>query len=313
LVFLNANQALGGRELELFTLDLDDSGPDFLTRLSLLIDHKKPSLIIGGAANSIGDMTAEHFRRRGILWHGPWSNSPELNDSADQNPLLILPTEDLELAALMELIKKKKPEGGAHFVHLAGSRSRAVVNLALAAAKKAGVSLTPIGVSDTLRDLKGLATPLKEAQAILLWLPPGQSAAVVRAIKPFLPPETMWLTKSLNSPSRELINLTNGHWSGLIFASVLKPQAEIEPSYNLVIRKYGLPGLSLDYQTYLGFAQGQILARALNNQGRGNLKTALTKVSTVGTLFGDSNNFQSPKRPFYLAISDRQGGWSPID
>jgi ABC-type branched-subunit amino acid transport system substrate-binding protein len=312
LVFLNANQALGGREVDLFTLDLDDSGPDFLNRLALLLDNKKPHLIVGGAANSRPVVTANFFQRRGLGWYGPWSNNPDIKTQSDNNPTLILPTEDQELTALMDHVKKVLGAGDVHFVYLEGNSATQTVTRAQSAAQKAGLTLVPLSVSDGFRNWKTLLQPLSQARAIFLWLPPGQATAIVRTLKPTLGKKTLWLTSGLNPPSQELTIMTGGHWAETIFPAVLKPQATIEDSYKHVIRKYGLPGLSLDYQTYLGFAQGQILARAIYNQGQDSLSNALSKITTSDTLLTGTSS-TNDLNLFYLAISDRKSGWRPVN
>jgi ABC-type branched-subunit amino acid transport system substrate-binding protein len=311
LVFLNANNALRGREIQLFSLDQDDSQPGFLNRLSQLIDQKKPHLAVGGAANAFPGLTANLFRRRGLLWHGPWSNSPLLASEGQPNPILLYPSEGQELSALMGHTRQTLGPVEAFFIHQKGVRSDSTVALAQATAQSAGLTLRLLAVTDEFRDWPALLPTLKEARAIFLWVPPGQAAALVRALKPSLGPGPLWLTNSLNSAGQELAMMTAGQWEGVIFPAVLIPKEAISTSYDLVIRKYGLPGLGLDYQTYLGFAQGQLLARVLSETSEPeNLADSFRRVSAEGTLL-----YQPPGEPisFYLAVSDRHGNWRPVN
>ncbi|MDR1871381.1 MAG: ABC transporter substrate-binding protein [Deltaproteobacteria bacterium] len=308
LSFLNANHGLD-REAQLFSLDMDDSHPEFLTRLGLLLDQKKPDLVVGGAASAFPRATSEFLKRRGLLWYGPWSNSQRLINQGD-NPTLLLPTEDQELAALMGYMAKTGRKE-AVFVHVKSERSKEIVVIAEATAAQNGLTLRLLPVAPEFRNWPSLLEPLKEAEAIFLWLPPGPSAAVARSLKDSLNPQTLWLTHSLNSPGHELVTMTAGLWENTIFPAVLIPKETIPPNYDVVIRKYGPPGLSLDYQTYLGFAQGQILARALKDS-KALTPESLPQTPTEGTLIfapPQAGNLAS----FYLAISDREGGWRPAN
>ncbi|MDR1086539.1 MAG: ABC transporter substrate-binding protein [Deltaproteobacteria bacterium] len=313
LFFLNANQALGGREVELFSLESDDSRPEFLNRITNLMDQKKPDLAVGGAANAFPQLTADFFRRRGILWYGPWSNRKSLSNGVDPNPLLLFPTEDQELIALMTYTRKKLGRSEILFITLNDLDSRNLIQLARTTAEMTGLTLNPLALPPEFRDWLSLAGQIGQAKAIFLWLPPGQAAAIVRTFKPRLGPETLWLTSSLNSPGQELTNMTGGLWENMIFSSILVPKQSIATAYDTVIRKYGLPGLNLDYQTYLGFAQGQLLARVLNSRDLKDLKAVFPKTSAEGTLIYRPNLSNGNwEQNFYLAQSDRQGGWRAL-
>ncbi|MDR1395889.1 MAG: ABC transporter substrate-binding protein [Deltaproteobacteria bacterium] len=314
LVFLNANQALGGREVELFSLDLDDSRPEFISRLTNLVDQKKPDLAVGGAANAFPQLTANFFRRRGIFWFGPWSNSPGLIDQTqEQNPLLLLPGEEEELEALLTYARRLLGPGReVLLIHLDDLKSRYLLQLAQKQAGRRDLTVRPLAVPAEFRDWGSLSADLDGVRAVILWVPPGQAAALVRTFKPRLSREVIWMTSSLNSPGQELTNMTGGQWENMIFASVLNPSSAISPTYEQVIRKYGLPGLNLDYQTYLGFAQGQLLARVLNSQPQ-NFRAVFPETSAQGTLLYRPDMKEGVfERNFYLAQSDRLGGWRPL-
>jgi hypothetical protein len=310
LSFLNANDALGDLEAKLFSLDSDDSLPDFASKLSYLTEMTKPHIAIGGAAHAFPQTTGDFFRRRGILWYGPWSNSLSLKNS-ENNPVLTLPTDDLEIEALMDYVGRMGITE-ATFVHSQGDQTASLATLAAAAAQVRGLTFKPLSVPLDFRNWPSLKNELQTAQAVFLWVPPGQAAAIVRSLKTQLSPQTLWLTNSLNATGHELAAMSAGFWENVVFPAVLIPKKDISQSYDLVIRKYGLPGLTLDYQTYLGFAQGQLLARAIvdSHGDPAGLRLAFSRLKTDGTLLAKSE--ATSDKPFYLAASDSRGDWRPL-
>jgi ABC-type branched-subunit amino acid transport system substrate-binding protein len=311
LSFLNANRALGGREAKLFSLESDDSLPDFAGKLEALMDSTRPQVAVGGAAHASPRATADFFRRRGLLWYGPWSNSQELK-TADGNPVLTLPTDDLEIEALMGYAGRLGLSEVA-FVHSRGGQAAGLAALAQASAKANGLGLKPLGLPLDFRNWQSLITELQGAQAVFLWVPPGQAAAIVRSLKPLLGPQALWATNSLNATGHELAAMTAGQWENVVFPAVLIPKKDIPRGYDFVIHKYGLPGLTLDYQAYLGFAQGQLLARALaeSDGDPARLRQAFANLRADGTILAPPP--AAGGKSFYLAASDARGDWRALE
>jgi ABC-type branched-subunit amino acid transport system substrate-binding protein len=303
--------------VELYALDIDDSFPEFQETLSKMVDKSLPDMIAGGAAHFRSGLTADFFRRLGLSWFGPWSNSPDLYRGHDDDPVGILPPADMELEALFAYASKNLgQEAKAYFVLSRASDSESLLKLARSKAEKYALNLSPITLPQNFRDWSSLKGSFPEAGAIILWVAPGPAAAIRRTMLRQVPSGVLWMTNSLNSPGREVSEMTAGAWDGMIFPAVLNPREEISESYDLVLRKHGLPGLNLDYQTYLGFAQGQIIARALmdSSENRLGIASALGQVSAQGTILYRSRFVRAKPGPedFYLARATRQAGWQAL-
>jgi hypothetical protein len=310
LAFLNANDALGDQELHLFSLKIDDVHPEFVSRLSRLVENTNPVLAVGGAANSFPKATGDFFRRRGLVWYGPWADGEPLK-SLSKNPILTLPTESQELKALWSYVRGQGLSQVA-FIHLNGTNGLAAAAIAQQTADSLGLTLTTVAIKDSFREYLTLKPSLEAAQAIVLWLPPGQAAAIIRSLKPLLPPKVVWQTSAVNATGHELYMLSAGQWAGVIFPAVLKPKDFIDRGYDFVLQKYGPKGLDLDYHSYLGFAQGQLLARVFSQPadpkayGR-----ALATLDVAGTLLA-ANPKDDGTADFYLAESFGDGDWRRI-
>lgn len=129
-------------------------------------------------------------------------------------------------------------------------------------------------------------------------------------------PDAIYLTSSVNPTNRNLVVLSGGAWNGMIFPSVLTPSREIPQAYDSVIRKYGPVGLETGYQTYLGFAQGQILARAFSlgsEQGTVDLTRSLYNMKGFSTLLAEPVEFSEGRNMnasrFYLGRAYGNGHW----
>ena len=124
------------------------------------------------------------------------------------------------------------------------------------------------------------------------------------------------MTSSVNPTNRNLVVLSGGAWNGMIFPSVLTPSQEIPKAYDSVIRKYGPVGLEGGYQTYLGFAQGQILARAFSlgsEAGAVDLTRSLYNMKGFPTLLTEPVEFSRGNNRnaggFYLGRAYGDGHW----
>jgi hypothetical protein len=180
------------------------------------------------------------------------------------------------------------------------------------------VEFTPIGTQ--FSGWQTLSQNLSDNSYIILWVNPGPAAAIKRLHSQRFP-NSVWLTNSLNSPDHEIMRMSAGSWTGMLFPSVLIPSDEINSAYRMVVEKYGVPGLHADYQTFLGFGQGQVLARALMGelgegppQDRGSIHRSLQRTPLAGTIVSGA------KLPYgaedlggaYLAEVLPKGEWRPV-
>jgi ABC-type branched-subunit amino acid transport system substrate-binding protein len=318
LAFLNANGGVAGRELQLYALDMDDSGQDFTKSLDQLILQGKPDLVVGGASQLHAGQTAEYFRRASRPWFGPWSADPTAFLGRPDDPAGLIPTSPVQMAMLFGRAKARMPVGKVlYFVYREGPRAAQLAELASAAARSAGIGMKHVRLSLYFRDWESLRTDFPDAGAVMLWTAPGPAAAIRRALDRELGPDVIWMTHSLNPTGRELMGLSGGLWAGTLFPAVLLPSGEIPEAYSMVLNKYALPGLRTGYRSYLGFTQGQLLAKAIGLAGDrqesspGGVLRSLKDISTSGSLY------QGPKLPSgpgdqagaYLAVADASGGW----
>jgi ABC-type branched-subunit amino acid transport system substrate-binding protein len=322
LAFLNANGGVGGREMELYSLDMDDSGPDFTKNLDQLIFQGKPDLVVGGASQLHAGTTAEYFRRVSRPWFGPWSADPTAFLGRQDDPAGIIPTSPVQMDMLFSLAKARMPEGKTlYFVYRDGPRAPQLAAIAQQAARSKGISMRPVRLNLYFRDWESMRDDFPDAGAVMLWTAPGPAAAIRRSLGRDLGPEVIWLTHALNPTGRELIGLSGGLWSGTIFPAVLLPSAEIPEAFSSVMGKYALPGLRAGYRSYLGFTQGQLLAKAVGlaedrqDPSPAGVLKSLKEITTAGSLYRGQKLPSGPNDPAgaYLAVSDNSGGWHPAE
>jgi ABC-type branched-subunit amino acid transport system substrate-binding protein len=311
---------VGGRELQLYTLEMDDGGPDFPQRLEDLVIQGRPDLVVGGASEFRAAATAEYFRRVARPWFGPWSGDPQIFAGGEDDPAGLIPSSTVQIAMAFNMAKARMAPGKVlYFVYRDGPRAGGISRLAAAAARSAGLEMKPVRLGIYFRDWESLKGSFPDAGAVALWTAPGPAAAIRRIVGPELGPEVIWMTHALNPNGRELMGLTGGLWAGTVFPAVLKPSDVIPEAYTLVIRKYALPGLRIGYRSYMGFTQGQLLAKGMalaNDRGEstpGGILRALKEAPTNGTLYQGSRLPAGPADPAgaYLAVSDPTGGWHP--
>ncbi|MDR2387401.1 MAG: ABC transporter substrate-binding protein [Deltaproteobacteria bacterium] len=319
LSFINMYEGADSVPIDIYSQEIDDGIPDFPARLNLVMSQIQPHLAVGGAASSKAAATANYFRRTGVIWFGPWSNKSELYQGRDDDPIGILPTAEDELELLMAYAKKRLGrEGSLLFIHYRSPSSDRELEFALKLAAAEGLNITPVPLATNFRNWGELEKSALGNGGIILWLPAGPAAAIVRTIKNRLPEDVLWMTNSLNSPGLEVTEMTGGLWEGMIFPSVLYPKSALTQSYDAVLYKYGPKGLTLDYQAYLGLAQAQILIRALvatpaKAQSK-SLRQALESVHTDGTLLylREFKTGPPPKGSAYLAVATANWGWMPV-
>jgi len=262
----NAHGGLGGRPLGVVELRLDENSPGFLPALEEALSKPGVLGLTGGPARGRAGATADHLRRLNRVWFGPWSDERELYRGEDSDPFAVLPPWTEEIPALLGYVRaayQADPAGSGpvYLVYYDDPTHQAMAAEARRTAAEMGLELkrAPIGHDFAAWDY--LAGYIREAGAVLVWLNPGASAALVKAAKAGRP-EAIYLTNSVNATNRNLVVISGGAWNGVIFPAVLSPSRDISTAYEGILRKYGPVGLDGSYQAFLGFAQGQILARA---------------------------------------------------
>jgi ABC-type branched-subunit amino acid transport system substrate-binding protein len=321
--FLNANGGISQREIQMQSLDMDDTSADFGKKLDALVIQGQPDLVVGGAANSRASETAEYFRRIAIPWFGPWTDDPKLYAERDDDPVGLLPAAPAELDMLFKHIKKHiQPGQKIYFIYTSGlPGSETLSALARAKSRSFELELDLIPLSTDFSNWKQLTTELTDPSFVILWTNPGPSAAIRRMAKNYLP-NTVWLTNSLNTPDHEIVRMSAGTWTGMLFPSVLIPSEQIPAAYSMVLSKYGLPGLHPDYQTFLGFGQGQVFARAVTTVATdkstnlsSKLGRAFREVTLDGTILSGNKLPNNPDDPggSYLAEVLPKGGWAAVE
>jgi ABC-type branched-subunit amino acid transport system substrate-binding protein len=320
LSFLNANGGVDGRPIEIYSQEMDDGLPDFPARLNTVMQQVQPNLVIGGAANARSGATADYFRRLGLVWFGPWTDQAGGYQAKADDPIGLFPAAGEELDLLLgHAARKLSPGSEILFVYYETGDQRRDVDLALAKGAALGLSVVPLPLSPNFRNWGELESPAAGAGGVVLWLPAGPAAAVVRTIKNRLPEDTVWMTNSMNSPGIEVTEMTGGLWEGMVFPAVLKPKSAVTQSYDAVLNKYGPRGLTLDYQAYLGLAQAQVMVRAMMNAGRAGgsagLREAFARTSSDGTLL-HAPVFRTgppPTGAAYLAEAASNWTWRPVE
>jgi ABC-type branched-subunit amino acid transport system substrate-binding protein len=318
LSFINLYDGANGQPIDIYSQEMDDGLPDFPARLNTVMQQIQPDLAVGGATSSKSGTTADYFRRTGVVWFGPWSNKSETYQSRPDDPISILPTTETELELLLTYAKKKlDPDGSVLFVYYQHNTEE--LKLAEGMAKNLGISLISLPLATNFRNWGELGKDALTNGCIILWLPTGPAAAIVRTLKNRLPEDTLWMTHSLNSPGLEVTEMTGGLWEGMIFPAILHPKSSVTQAYDAVLYKYGPKGLAVDYQSYLGLAQAQILVRALvasPTSGRSKeLRQAIESVDTSGTLLyaPSYKTGPFPKSSAYLAVATNNWGWLPVE
>jgi ABC-type branched-subunit amino acid transport system substrate-binding protein len=320
LSFINLYDGAEGTPIDIYSQEIDDGMPDFPARLNTVMRQIQPDLAVGGSASSKSGATADYFRRTGMIWFGPWSNKSDSYQARDDDPIGIFPVAEDELELLIPYARKKLGPGNSLlFIYYQARISAREVDFATKMADSVGLKLIPVPLPVNFRNWGELEKDALGIGGIILWLPIGPSAAIVRTLKNRLPEDVLWMTNSLNSPGLEVTEMTAGLWEGMIFPAVLKPKSSLTQAYDAVLYKYGPRGLTLDYQAYLGLAQAQVLIKALMDtpkDGRAKeLRLAFESVSTEGTLFY-STQFKtgpSPKGASYLAVATNNWGWLPVE
>lgn len=320
LSFINLYDGAEGVPIDIYSQEIDDGIPDFPARLNNVIQQIQPDLAVGGSTNSKSGATADYFRRTGMIWFGPWSNKSDTYQARVDDPIGVLPTAEDELELLLTHARDKLgPEGSLLFIHYRTPSGDRELDYATKLSASLGLRLIPVPLATNFRNWGELQKEAHGIGGMILWLPTGPAAAIVRTLKNRLPEDMLWMTNSLNSPGMEVTEMTGGLWEGMVFPSVLHPKSALTQSYDAVLYKYGPRGLTLDYQAYLGLAQAQVLIRALvaapAGSGSSGLRQAIESVATDGTLLY-SRGFKtgpSPKGSAYLAVATSNWGWLPVE
>ncbi|MDR1486564.1 MAG: ABC transporter substrate-binding protein [Deltaproteobacteria bacterium] len=321
LSFINSKGGVNGLPIDLYTLEADDSQADFFSRLDNIVTRLQPDLAVGGAANVLPLETAEYFRRTRTVWFGPWSHREKLYQNRDNDPIGLLPTESSELELLFGLVGKRFGENAnVSFIYFNAFYDSADLANVRQLAAKHKLNLFPESLGTDFRNWASLESNLKDVSAVVLWLPPGPAAAIVRTLKHRASKSILWMTSSLNFPGAKLSQMTGGRWNGMIFPSVLTADQSMREMYKFVLTKYGPPGLATDYQSFLGMAQGQLLVRALldseKNDARTNaLRDNFKNQDVQGTLFYSTVLSAGPPNlnSLFLAEATSDYLWKPIE
>jgi ABC-type branched-subunit amino acid transport system substrate-binding protein len=321
LTFLNVKGGFGGSRLEFYTQEMDDTTPNFPARLNTMILQSQPIIVVGGAVSTRSGETADYFRRTGLVWFGPWSQWNTLYRGAPDDPVGLIPSPEDQIDLLFDHVARRLGAGTQIMVinQEFEGRSDLSSQSVKQAADKYGLSLNYKVIDQKFRDWVNFKDQAQGAAAILLWVPSGPAAALVRTLKPVLPKETLFLTHALNPPGVELWDLTTGLWEGMIFPSILFPDSIMVQAYDGVINHYGPKGLNPSYLSYLGVAQAQIMARSLMNLSPGNKNEAVRKALNAedggGTMLTNNVVFGTglpPKSSAFLAVVTKNRNWKPL-
>ncbi|UQZ90317.1 hypothetical protein C4J81_14330 [Deltaproteobacteria bacterium Smac51] len=319
----NANGGVNGRPLNIISLNTDELSSDFPQNLASRLADPNVVAVVGGPVNIKAEEAADYFRSLGRPWLGPWSNEKSMYRGESSDPFAILPPWNLEMEALLGYIQKtyaaspKKEDRPIFLVYYNVPHDQAMAAEAREMASKMGLELRRAPVNLDFVDWSYLVDHVESGGAVIVWLTHGPAAAFVKAARSRMP-EALFLTNSLNATNRNLVVISSGAWNGIIFPAVLKPSQEIAPAYENLFRRYGPKGLDISYQAYLGFAQGQVLARALSldtGQSKTNLSRHLYDMKGFPTLLSAPVHYQ-PKMHmapdlFYLSQAYGNGHWGP--
>ena len=316
----NAHGGIGGRPLSVEEALVSEDDPAFFDQLGPLLERPNVVAVVGGPAHIRAGEVADFLSRMNRPWLGPWSDESDLYRGEDTDPFAVLPPWTLQMPALLNYVREAFEADPARrgpvflvFYNFPRYQEMAIKTRQMAA--DLGLELKRAPINPGFADWNYLSRHVDEAGAVIVWLSQGSSAAFLKAAKYRLP-EAIYLTSAANATNRNLVVLSGGAWNGVVFPAVLKPSAEISSAYDAIVRKYGPVGLDGGYQTYLGFAQGQILARALSLQtGRDtrNLARNLYDMKGFPTLLAAEVNY-APSRHvnpdgFYLGQARGNGHW----
>ena len=316
----NAHGGVGGRSLALDLISADENSPDFMSSLARRLENPAAAGVVGGPVQSAAGRTADYLRRMKKPWLGPWSNADKLYQGVDSDPFAVLPHWRQEMPALLDYVKagyaadpaKSEP---VFLVYFNFPDEQAMAAEVKQMAEDRGLTLKRAPINPDFADWPFLAEHVRGSGAVIIWLTQGRTAAFVKASKA-LTPGAVYLTSSVNPPNRNLAVMSDGAWNGMIFPAVLTPSQEIPKAYGSIIRKYGPVGLEDSYQAYLGFAQGQILARAFSlGSGAGpvDLTRSLYNMRGFPTLLTEPVEFSRGRNMnasrFYLGRAYGNGHW----
>jgi ABC-type branched-subunit amino acid transport system substrate-binding protein len=303
-------------------LTLDDDAPGFQTELTALLNRPEVLGAVGGVARNRAAAVADYLRQINRPWLGPWSNDPNLYRGQETDPFAILPHSGQEMEALLGYVKQvftsaPARSGPVYLVFYNFPDDQEMAARASRTAADLGLNLQHAPVNPDFSNWPFLAEHLDESRAVIIWLSQGHTAALVKAAKS-RNLDAFYLTSSVNATNRNLVVLSGGAWNGMIFPAVLSPSQEIPAAYDGLLRKYGPVGLDGGYLSYLGFSQGQILARALNlgaGQGSMNLPRSLYDSRGFPTLLAFPVDYAPGRHAspgFYLGRAYGNGHWEAV-
>jgi ABC-type branched-subunit amino acid transport system substrate-binding protein len=320
LTFLNRRGGIDGRLVDFYSQEMDDATPNFPARLNTMLQQAQPDLVVGGAVFARSGETADYIRRTNMVWFGPWSQRADLYRGEPTDPVGLLPSQDRQLELLLgHAAGRLGPGGRILMVWQDGGRSEIDPGRAKAAAGDLGLEMDVVSIEPGFRDWGSLRDRAEGFGAVLMWVPSGPAAAVVRTLKPAMPDDVLFLTHALNPPGLELLEMTGGLWDRIVFPSVLVREPVMAQAYDAIIQKYGPPGLEPNYMSYLGVAQAQILTRLLASRTNGTTREAMRRdmlgVDGRGTMlaapaFGAG---PPPADSSFLARVSRTRGWVPVE
>jgi hypothetical protein len=320
LTFLNRRGGIDGRLVDFYSQEMDDATPNFPARLNTMIQQAQPDLVVGGAVFARSGETADYIRRTNMVWFGPWSQRSDLYRGAANDPVGLIPSQERQLELLLgHAARRLGPGGKILLVWQDGGHADIDPESALAAASGLGLEMDVAAIEPGFRDWGSLRDRAEGFGAILMWVPSGPAAAVVRVLKPAMGADTIFLTHALNPPGIELLEMTGGLWDRILFPSVLVRDPVLVQAYDAVIQKYGPPGLEPNYLSYLGVAQAQILTRLLATRTNGTTREAIRRdmlgVDGQGTMLA-AQGFGAgppPEASTFLARVSRTRGWEPVE
>lgn len=321
LTFLNSRGGIDGRLIDFYSQEMDDATPNFPARLNTMIQQAQPDIVVGGAVAARSRDTADYFRRTGMVWFGPWSQRSSLYRGERTDPVGLVPSLDFQLDMLFGHAARELGVGADVAILWQdgpGGQSDFDPDMARSKAENHGLAPSLVAVPWRFRDWPSLREKVEGAEAVLLLVPSGPATAIVRVLKPSLPPETLFLTHALNPPGVELVDMTGGLWESMVFPAILERDQVLMQAYDAIIQKYGPPGLDPNYLSYLGVAQAQIMTRVLISQNSGTTRDAVRKdflgVDAEGTMLVAPSFGSGPPQEggSYLARASRSKGWERI-
>jgi hypothetical protein len=293
-----------------------------MRRLAALTERPGVVAIAGGPAEMKAGEIAEYFRRTGRPWLGPWSQNEALYQGRKSDPFALLPTWREEMPALLGYLRlyfDRNPHktGPVCLIYYDTPPDRRMAEEAAQAAGRLGLELKKAVLKTGFNDWDYLAKRVEGAAAYVVRLPQGPAAAFLREAKK-AGPDQVYMTSALNATNRNLVSISGGAWNGVIFPAVLTPSRDIPAAYQELIKKYGVPGLADSYHTFLGLAQGQVLARALSLGAASgpDLPRGLYGMKGFSTLLSAPVDYEPGRhissKNFYLARAYGDGRWEAV-